>query len=219
MLVVATTAVGQGTGIALSGFVRDPSGARIPSVFVLITDARGEVTEAATSGADGAFRIEGLEPSTPYRVELRGPVGFEPLRQGLSLTADRSIDFKLGVAGIEETIVVSGKSRVPAPTGARAERRRIRVGGSVRKARLVHHVPAVYPPDAERDGVEGTVLMQGDIDSEGRLLGLTTLNSNVDDRLAAAAREAVTQWRYEPTLLNGRPIEVSCTVSVAFHLP
>lgn len=216
---VISVSLSQRNAITLSGSVMDPSGARVPSALVLLTDARGEVTGAGTSGADGSFRIEDLEPSTRYQVEVRWPIGFETLHRELTLTADQNLDFKLGIARIEEAIVVSGNRLAPDPSGPKAERKRVRVGGSVRKARLVHHVPAIYPPGAERDGVEGTVLLEGVIGKEGRLIELSTLNSRFDDRLAEAASQAVTQWRYEPALLNGRPIEVACTVNIAFQLP
>ena len=205
-------------GVALSGSVQDPSGSRIPHALVLITDAKTGGAEAATAGADGSFRIEGLAPSS-YRVEVRGPGGFEPSVQALDLAADQHLDVMLRIGPIVEEIVISG-APPHAESGQPGERRRrIRVGGNVRKARLVRYVTPAYPADAAREGVEGTVFMEAVIGTEGRVAGLSTLNSRVDERLAAAASDAVLQWHYEPTLLNGRPVEVAATVSVAFDLP
>ena len=76
-----------------------------------------------------------------------------------------------------------------------------------------------FPADAESSGVWGTVLLEGVIGKEGRLVGLSTLNSIVDERLVAAASDAVHQWRYDPTLLNGQPVETVVTISVAFEIP
>ena len=115
--------------------------------------------------------------------------------------------------------MVSGAPPQPGPGEPGQPRARVRVGGNIQKARLVHYVPPTYPADAQREGVEGTVLMEAVIGTEGRLVGLSTLNSMVDERLAAAASDAVLQWKYQPTLLNGRPVEVAATVSVAFELP
>ena len=51
------------------------------------------------------------------------------------------------------------------------------------------------------------------------LVGLSALNSIIDERLVDAASDAVLQWRYDPTLLNGRPVETVVTISVAFEIP
>ena len=88
----------------------------------------------------------------------------------------------------------------------------------MRKAQLVRHVNPIYPPSARSEGVEGTVLLEAVIDKEGRPSGLKAVNSMVDPRLIEAAMEAVKQWRYNPVLLNGRPVEIVTTISVAFQL-
>jgi hypothetical protein len=61
------------------------------------------------------------------------------------------------------------------------------------------------------------VHLQGLIGADGVLLGLTPLN-NIDRDLTAAAVEAVKQWRYKPTLLNGEPVQVLTTIDVEFKL-
>lgn len=220
-LAVLLTALGcsRQEGVALSGIVQDPSGSRLPHAHLRVTDSGRGMTEATTAGADGSFRIDGLAPSPSYRIEVHGPIQFESHVQDLDLTADRQLEVSLGIKPIAEAIVVSGAPPEPEPSQPGKPRTRVRVGGNVRKARLVHYVPPIYPADAEREGVEGTVLMEAVIGTEGRLVGLATLNSMVDERLAAAASDAVLKWEYRPTLLNGRPVEVAVTVSVAFELP
>ena len=216
---LAALACGQQEGVFLSGAVQDPSGSRVPHAHVLITDAARGGTEATTAGADGSFRIDGLAPSTSYEIEVRGPVGLEPHVQRLDLTTDQHLEVMLRIGSIEESIVVSGERRQPESGQPSGPRRRTRVGGNVRKARLVHYVTPTYPAEAEREGVEGTVYMEAVVGTEGRLVGLSTLNSTVDERLAAAATDAVLQWHYQPTLLNGRPVGTAVTLSVAFELP
>ena len=115
--------------------------------------------------------------------------------------------------------MISGRRPQPEPGQPSRTRTRVQVGGNVRKARLVHYVTPSYPVEAEREGVEGTVYMEAVVGTDGRLVGLTTLNSLVDGRLAAAASDAVLAWQYEPTLLNGRPVESAVTIRVAFDLP
>lgn len=220
-LAVLLTALGcsRQEGVTLSGVVQDPSGSRVPHAHLRMTDLGRGMTVATTAGADGSFRIDGLAPSPSYRIEVHGPIQFESHVQDLDLTADRQLEVSLGIKPIAEAIVVSGAPPEPEPSQPGKPRTRVRVGGNVRKARLVQYASPIYPADAQREGVAGTVLMEAVIGTEGRLVGLSRLNSMVDERLAAAASEAVIRWKYQPTLLNGRPAEVAVTVSVAFELP
>ena len=218
-ILLAATACSRQDGVALSGYVYDPSGSRIPHALVLITDPEQEVTEATTAGPDGAFQIEGLAPSPSYEIEVQGPAGFEPGVQNLDLTADRHLDIELDIEPIVEAVVISGPPPQQGSVRSGEPRRRVRVGGNVRKARLVHYVAPTFPADAEREGNGGTVQFEGVIGNDGRIAGLSRLNSIVDERLAAAATEAVLQWRYDPTLLNGLPVAASVTISVAFEIP
>ena len=210
---------GQQRAVTLSGSVEDPSGARVPWASVVVTEANLGVTEATTAGGDGSFRLGDLKPSDSYEVEVVGPIEFVPHRQNVRLTTDQHIELKLGIQPIIEAVVVSGESRVPDPALPKAPRRRIRVGGNVQKARLIHHVPALYPPDVEREAIEGTALFEAMIDRAGTLSGLAPVNSIVDERLVTAARAALSQWRYEPARLNGQPVAVKAKLSVAFQLP
>jgi TonB family protein len=75
-----------------------------------------------------------------------------------------------------------------------------------------------YPEQARAEGVQGTVLLRTVISVSGQPVSLTALNNLVDGRLVAAATEAVSQWRYQPTLLNGQPVEVATIITVGFQL-
>ena len=84
-------------------------------------------------------------------------------------------------------------------------------------ANLISPVKPVYPETARGAGTEGMVRLQGVIGIDGTLSGLRVLGSN-DPDLAAAALDAVRQWRYRPALLNGSPIEVITEIDVEFRL-
>jgi protein TonB len=92
------------------------------------------------------------------------------------------------------------------------------VGGNVQATKLVSTTKPAYPPGAEVAGIEGTVLLRAVISTGGDLLGLSVMNQSVDAELASAAMDAVKQWHYEPTLLNGLPVEVVTTIAVTFRL-
>jgi protein TonB len=92
------------------------------------------------------------------------------------------------------------------------------VGGDVQATKIVKMVRPEYPDQAKDAGIEGTVLLRAVVGKDGSLLNLGVLNSNVDAMLAKAAMDAVSQWRYQPTLLNGQPVEVITTITVNFRL-
>ena len=84
-------------------------------------------------------------------------------------------------------------------------------------AALVSQVKPVYPQNARDAGIEGTVRLQAFIGADGSLIGLSALSSP-DRDLTSAAIEAVRQWRYRPTMLNGEPVQVLTTIEVQFQI-
>ncbi len=102
------------------------------------------------------------------------------------------------------------------PAKAAATIQRVRTGGVVREPRLIHRVDPLYPLLAKQAHVEGVVKLTGVIAIDGRIAALTIESGN--PLLVPAARDAVRQWLYEPTLLNGEPVEVMTTIVVTFTL-
>ena len=91
---------------------------------------------------------------------------------------------------------------------------RVRVGGMVEAPLKLRHVAPVYPALAQRAGVAGVVILECVIDKAGRIAGARVLRGH--PLLDEAALDAVRQWTYRPTLLNGTPVEVVMTVTVRF---
>lgn len=96
------------------------------------------------------------------------------------------------------------------------QKARIRVGGDIKEPKKVKHVPPAYPEDAKRDRVEGVVILEAVIGTDGTVQEGKILRSV--PQLDKAALDAVMQWKYTPTLLNGEPVEVVMTVTVTFSL-
>ena len=92
----------------------------------------------------------------------------------------------------------------------------IRVGGGVSEANLIHRIQPVYPPLAKTTHVEGTVEFTATISKHGLIENLQLVRGH--PLLVNAAREAILQWRYRPTLLNGEPVEVITDIVVKFTL-
>jgi protein TonB len=93
---------------------------------------------------------------------------------------------------------------------------RIRVGGDISAPRKLKHVEPVYPADAKAAGVSGVVILEVLIDTKG-LVSETRVIKSIE-LLDAAATEAVRQWEYTPTLLNGEPCEIVMAVAITFQL-
>ncbi len=126
-----------------------------------------------------------------------------------------------GVAGGETGGVkdgVRGGATGGVASGVQAKTIRVRIGGEVQAPKLIEKVPPVYPAKAKAAGIEGTVMLHAIIGMEGNPLSLRVMNKQIDPDLARAAVEAVSKWRYRPTLLNGEPIEVDTTIMVNFKL-
>jgi TonB family protein len=94
---------------------------------------------------------------------------------------------------------------------------RIKVGPNVFAARLIRKVDPVYPAQARAENIQGDVTVQILVDTAGHVTEVTPIEGN--PVLAAAAVDAVRQYAYQPTLLNGNPVEVTTNVVVPFRLP
>ena len=92
----------------------------------------------------------------------------------------------------------------------------IRVGGSIRQPQKVHHVAPLYPEIARSARVSGIVILEAILAEDGTVRDVRVLRSVA--LLDAAAVAAVREWRFTPTLLNGTPVPVVMTVTVAFNL-
>ena len=111
--------------------------------------------------------------------------------------------------------VIGGMGTAPAPPKPKPTGP-VRVGGQVQAARLVNRVQPIYPPLARQTRISGTVRLHAIISKDGTIKELEVVNGH--PLLQQAALDAVRQWRYQPTLLNGEPVEVDTTIDVIFSL-
>lgn len=92
----------------------------------------------------------------------------------------------------------------------------VRIGGKVQAAKLISQVMPVYPPLARQARISGTVRLEAVIGRDGRIKSLRVAAGH--PWLVQAALEAVRQWIYQPTLLNGEPVEVLTQIEVNFKM-
>lgn len=93
----------------------------------------------------------------------------------------------------------------------------IRVGGQLKEPRKIKYVEPVYPEIARRARVGGPVILEVVVDKEGNPKSIKVLRG-LSMGLTEAAVDAVKQWKWEPSTLNGRPVEVIVVVTVNFRL-
>jgi protein TonB len=92
----------------------------------------------------------------------------------------------------------------------------IRLGGNVAQANLLSRVDPVYPAEAKQNGIQGTVKLEVTIDKEGHVSTVALISGPAE--LVRSATDAVQQWVYRPTLLNGDAVSVLTTVDVNYTL-
>jgi TonB family protein len=224
---VAVPAFGQNA--SLSGTIVDPSGAVLPAVQVMA--ARVDPTERSTTtvltDANGAYEFHALPPGS-YTVTASLP-GFESFRAQLLLSAGDSVErnISLQIGSLQETVTVTTQDgppephRAPAPpvdspTPPRAPAPgTVRVGGNIKPPTKTYDVRPIYPAALAAQGAEGHVDLTATIGRDGLTRDITIVSSPNDD-FSSAASNAVSQWQFTPTLLNGVPVDVHMRVSVNF---
>ena len=215
---VATLKVhAQISGGALAGVVQDASGARVPNCRVVAKNQDGSNQEMTRANAAGEYQF-GSIPSGNYMLEFAAP-GFALKRMEATVTSGQAarLDASLEMGTVSEMITVRGqKPPTVAPRTASAPQR-IRVGGNVQPVRLLRQTKPQYPADLQQLGIEGTVIIRAVISKDGEVLSPKVVNT-VDSRLAQIALDAFRQWRYQPSLLNGEPVETVTTVTIDFTL-
>jgi len=112
--------------------------------------------------------------------------------------------------------IIGGVTGANVPPPPKEAPKRIRVGGSVQQASIINQIRPVYPPLAKQARIQGTVRLQAIIAKDGSVQHLEVISGH--PLLQQAALQAVSQWKYRPTLLNNEPVEVVTTVDVIFTL-
>jgi TonB family protein len=173
-----------------------------PAPNAAANTARRQATSSASSGSRGSIRSSG---SSGYS----GPAGFSnPHVAGsrFDSSANRRAGDRSAVQADQEPDGISLADLAGA----------VYVSPAAMNANLfASRVPA-YPESAKQDGVEGSVVMQAVISTDGTVKRVHVVKG--DSRLRNAAIEAVYKWRYRPYLLSGRPVDVWTTVTVDFDL-
>jgi protein TonB len=228
-------------------FPPDAQAAAVSATITLRTavDEAGNVSELRLAGFRlqlGAFRAtmsagpdsiksfeEFLEKASvqvgspgPTASELRPML--ESLIESAALAAQRTryAPPAAGRAVVFDTVVEFNRNASPVsrdvPIGdqVRSNGDALRVGGNVQSPRKMRDLKPVYPQEARDAQVQGIVTIEMRVEPDGRVGSARVLRSI--PLLDQAALDAVQQWEFEPTLLNGAPVAVIMTVTVQFTL-
>jgi TonB family protein len=203
-----------------TGSVYDASGTAVRNATIIMHNPATNTTEMTTTDADGKFNFKSL-PAGQFELGILKR-GFEEYRAPQTLMSGResstSASLKVGAMMEEIDVVPEGAAKTLPESETAGMPSRLRMGGDVQAAKLVTKVQPLYPATARTAGIQGTVILHAVVGLDGRPLSLRVMNKDVDPDLARASVEAVSQWRYQPTLLNGKPVEVDTTIEVKFTL-
>jgi protein TonB len=156
--------------------------------------------------------IKPIVPEDPkFTAPVEVPDQVKP-EQGIDLGVEGGVPGGVegGVPGGVVGGVVGGLPDAPAPVQA------VRVGGQIKEPKKLKDVKPNYPDIAKQARVQGVVILECTISPQGKVTDVKVLRGI--PLLDAAAIEAVKQWVYTPTLLNGVPVPVIMTVTVNFRL-
>jgi TonB family protein len=201
----------------LGGAIYDATGGVMPGVQVSL-EGTNEAKWTATSNASGRFEVPAIYPGK-YTLSASVP-GFKTLKQQFELRDSRDWDraITLQVGDLRETITVRD-TRLAAPTAPQPQfGAPVRVGGNVRAPRKLQDVKPIYPVSMRTAGREGVVPIEAIVGKDGSVTTVRVVSADVHPDFAIAAADAVRQWKFSPTLLNGQPVEVVIMVSVTFTL-
>lgn len=205
----------------------------------LLTEANLVWERGKTEKAFHMFRINGQEylvMVTPGRLPERNHFHIQVFEQSAAnkaslLDTEFSLpDKSAAVFGFEDTklksyfITLRVARWLGEPAAAAGESKVmggvvpgvLKTGEKVKPPKLIREVPPVYPEEARKAGVEGVVIMEATTDTYGRIAAVKVLRSI--PLLDQAAIDAVRQWVYEPMVIDGKPREVTFTVTVRFNL-
>ena len=174
------------------------------------------LTTSVGTGANGDATLQIRAPGAPARGVIGGVPG--GIRGGVVSggviggivagvpSAEKDVHMGVGV-GIGQGVGTSSDGSAP---------RQIVIGGNVQQMKLISQTRPMYPPEAKQARIQGVVHLQAVIAADGTVKDITVLDGH--PLLVAAAVEAVKQWVYQTTLLNGEPVEVKTQIDVNFTL-
>lgn len=195
-------------------------------VIRLAITPEGDVESATAVSGDALLTAAAIEAMKQWKFEPYIHNG-----QAVRVTTNQRYDFafrpidkapdgeptaSLDASAVTPTPSAGTEGAPSADASTKGSPQRVRLLQGASKGNLMHAVQPVYPADARNHFIEGTVVLDAVIGTDGRIKNLTLVSGNKE--LAEAAIAAVQQWRYKPFTLKGTPVEVETPINVNFTL-
>ena len=121
------------------------------------------------------------------------------------------------IVAVQTQALITSGAQPPATAAATGSNEPVlRVGGSIAEPKRIKYVDPIYPAEALAAKLQGYVILEATIGPDGSVRDTKVLRST--PLLDQAATDAVRQWKYQPPLLNGAPVQVAMAVTVIFSL-
>jgi TonB family protein len=204
--------------------------ARVQGIVIaeVLIDADGLVSEAKVIRPVALLDQAALEAVRQWEftpTEINGVAVPVIMTVTISFSLDDAATPVANLTAAEEQALAQGRAmaaelaarraQMPPPTWNPGDPP-LRIGGNVKAPVKIKHVNPVYPPEAQQARVQGIVIIEAQIDQDGRVSSARVIRpvALLDD----AALDAVLQWEFTPTVLDGKPVPVIMTVTVNFTL-
>ena len=215
-VIVRFQAIALGLAITVTGCGSPPNAE--------VDAAKAAVDKAATDPA-GQYAADSVKAAQDARAALDAEVKAQEGKwiKSYDKTKELAVAAKAAgdkaaaeaVAGKEKADAVAARQKAAAAAAAKAKVvAPVRVGGQIMPPRKIKDVQPVYPAIAQSTRVPGSVTIEATIGSDGKVIEAKVVRSN--PLFDQAALDAVRQWEYLPTFLNGVPVPVLMTVTVNF---
>jgi len=207
-------AIALGLAVVVTGCAAPPSAD--------VDAAKASVDRAASSGAN-RYAAESLKSAEDARAALDAELKVQEGKWLKSYDKTRELAAAAKSAGEKaaadavdamQTADVAAKARASVVAKARTAPAPLRIGGNIRPPTKVKDVTPVYPAIAKSANVSGEVAIEATIGTDGKVSDAKVVRSI--PLLDQAALDAVRQWEYMPTLLNGVPVPVTTMVRINF---
>jgi TonB family protein len=214
-VIVRFRAIALGLAITVTGCASPPNAD---------VDAAKAALDRAVTDRAGQYAAESLKVAQDARAaldaELKAQEGkwvksYDKTKE-LAVAAKAAGDKAAAdaVAGKEKADAVAAKEKADAAARAKAKMAAVRPGGRIMEPKKIKDVQPVYPAIAQSARVSGAVTIEATIGSDGKVIDAKVVRSI--PLLDQAALDAVRQWEYLPTMLNGVPVPVLVTVTINF---
>jgi len=213
----------QTASASFSGSLIDAVGRILPNATLVLTSAQTKQKYEGRSDDAGHFALTGL-PAGEYQLGARLP-GFATSQGRVTLEAGQALerDVALQIGALQETLMVTGRDRAPSVrTAARQAGKpdfdpcsQSTAGGCIKPPTRIADARPQYPQAHLATGTGGKVEVDGRIGTDGFITDMRVL-APADPEFASATVEALRQWQFTSTRLDGVPVEANIHILVKF---